>query len=225
MSAFKMQGFCCAVAAVVTGLCIAAVPAPGWAAGSAWSVEVDCATCHEAEAQTLVRPDAVHKGLPCGSCHADEKALTGVHKNVDASSDLPKRLKKAKIDAAVCLACHGAVPETVEEGGHGLAADGVAIKDGGDAVMSAEVAMPMLSDDSASPWEALAELTDGSDVLVDSEGTVVNPHDLPTVSDHAAITCIDCHKVHAEADAAKTARSLCRTCHHEDVFECYTCHD
>lgn len=72
--------------------------------------------------------------------------------------------------------------------------------------------------------EGLAEITADSEVLTDDEGTVVNPHDLPDVKDHAQIGCGDCHRLHASKSAASVADALCLSCHHEDVYECGTCH-
>ena len=72
--------------------------------------------------------------------------------------------------------------------------------------------------------EALVEATDDSSALTDSEGTVVNPHDIPDVKEHKDISCQSCHKMHAESKPASMAPTLCQDCHHEDVYECYTCH-
>lgn len=74
------------------------------------------------------------------------------------------------------------------------------------------------------PSEALVEATAGSSALTDSEGTVVNPHDIPDVKEHKDISCQSCHKMHAESKPASLAPTLCQDCHHEDVYECYTCH-
>jgi hypothetical protein len=68
---------------------------------------------------------------------------------------------------------------------------------------------------------ATANLT----VLTDSDGTTVNPHAIPENSDHAAIACADCHKMHKDEALEKTAQNLCVGCHHKNVYECYTCHD
>ena len=72
--------------------------------------------------------------------------------------------------------------------------------------------------------EALVEATADSSALTDSEGTVVNPHDIPDVKEHKDISCQSCHKMHAESKPASMAPTLCQDCHHEDVYECYTCH-
>jgi len=73
--------------------------------------------------------------------------------------------------------------------------------------------------------ESLAESAKDSTALTDKNGTVVNPHDLPQVTAHASIVCGSCHKLHEpNEDTGKTASDLCVGCHHEDVYECNTCH-
>lgn len=64
-------------------------------------------------------------------------------------------------------------------------------------------------------------------VLTDLQGTVVNPHDLPANEDHEkSISCVDCHEFHvADYDVAKTAPEECISCHHDNIYECHTCHD
>ena len=58
-----------------------------------------------------------------------------------------------------------------------------------------------------------------------SNGKTVNPHDLPATETHQAITCTNCHTMHSEqTDLDGDAKSYCTSCHHADVFECYTCH-
>lgn len=70
----------------------------------------------------------------------------------------------------------------------------------------------------------LAQNTAGSNVLTDSKGKVVNPHALPQNSDHAIISCVSCHEMHTDNAMEKTAKDFCVSCHHENVFECNTCH-
>lgn len=72
----------------------------------------------------------------------------------------------------------------------------------------------------------LAAVTADLDVLTDTQGTTVNPHALPDNADHAAeATCSSCHKMHeSDGDPQRDARRLCNDCHHEGVYECYTCH-
>lgn len=71
----------------------------------------------------------------------------------------------------------------------------------------------------------LAQKTASVTALTDSNGKTVNPHDLPATETHQAITCTNCHTMHSEqTDLDSDAKSYCTSCHHADVFECYTCH-
>lgn len=68
---------------------------------------------------------------------------------------------------------------------------------------------------------ATADLT----ILTDENGTTKNPHDLPETEGHESITCGGCHKMHESAsDPLVTAPEFCIGCHHENVYECGTCH-
>jgi len=73
--------------------------------------------------------------------------------------------------------------------------------------------------------EELAAKTEASTVLTDTNGTVVNPHDLPVNDDHATVDCGSCHSMHAADPLEQTASKACRGCHHMDVYECNTCHE
>ena len=61
-------------------------------------------------------------------------------------------------------------------------------------------------------------------VLTDMNGTIVNPHALPESADHAEVSCVSCHQMHAAGSIEKKAQRACASCHHADVYECYTCH-
>ena len=74
-------------------------------------------------------------------------------------------------------------------------------------------------------WEALAEETAETTTLTDSEGTTVNPHDLPDGHVDDKVTCTDCHEVHTGSDLEETATDFCTNCHHQNVYECNTCHE
>lgn len=75
-------------------------------------------------------------------------------------------------------------------------------------------------------YEELATKTADYKDLVDAEGTIVNPHALPETEKHNGRVCGDCHKMHESGqDMAKNSMQYCRSCHHEDVFECNTCHN
>lgn len=72
--------------------------------------------------------------------------------------------------------------------------------------------------------DALVAATADSTVLVDENGTQVNPHDLPAGEQHANISCGSCHKMHNDLTTRQTAQNTCLTCHHANVYECNTCH-
>jgi hypothetical protein len=74
---------------------------------------------------------------------------------------------------------------------------------------------------------SLAQDSAASNALTDSVGTVVNPHQLPQTASgiHEEIVCADCHELHNdETGLEKSAKDYCLSCHHADVFVCYTCH-
>lgn len=73
-------------------------------------------------------------------------------------------------------------------------------------------------------YEALAGKTVDSQACTDKNGLVVNPHGLPTNVEHEDIDCASCHIMHDSRAAADQAESLCGSCHHESVYECFTCH-
>lgn len=73
--------------------------------------------------------------------------------------------------------------------------------------------------------DELAAKTADSTVLTDSNGTVVNPHDLPDNERHQEIVCGDCHSMHESGGVQASAPKACTTCHHAGVYECGTCHE
>lgn len=74
-------------------------------------------------------------------------------------------------------------------------------------------------------WNEIAEATSAV-VVTDSNGTEINPHGFPENDTHAQIACVDCHSVHvSEEEMTTVAKDECKSCHHQDVFECGTCHE
>ncbi|MCL1846357.1 MAG: hypothetical protein FWF91_00110 [Coriobacteriia bacterium] len=70
------------------------------------------------------------------------------------------------------------------------------------------------------------EATKDSTVLTDLSGRVQNPHDLPVHSDHTnMINCLSCHVMHQPLQLEVSARLVCIGCHHQNEFECFTCHE
>jgi hypothetical protein len=61
--------------------------------------------------------------------------------------------------------------------------------------------------------------------LTDSNGVTANPHDLPVSDSHAKrIICMSCHEMHGKNPVNETAPKVCEGCHHQNVYECGTCH-
>lgn len=73
--------------------------------------------------------------------------------------------------------------------------------------------------------EELAAKTADCTVLTDENGKTVNPHDLPEGHFGVNVDCGSCHKMHSAVDTATSAQNSCMTCHHNNVYECGTCHD
>lgn len=70
-----------------------------------------------------------------------------------------------------------------------------------------------------------SEAAVNSVALTDDRGTIVNPHDLPESESHDTLTCGSCHAMHDKKPLEETASEACAQCHHQDVYECYTCHE
>lgn len=70
----------------------------------------------------------------------------------------------------------------------------------------------------------LAEATQSVLALTDSNGTTVNPHMLPGNVEHGDIDCSSCHIMHENSNVVEQSKSFCASCHHEGVYECFTCH-
>lgn len=72
--------------------------------------------------------------------------------------------------------------------------------------------------------EEFAKLSGGS-LLADANGLEVNAHEVITGEQHEGIACVSCHEVHDDTLPAEQAQKVCKSCHHAQVFECFTCHD
>jgi hypothetical protein len=149
----------------------------------------------------------------CSVCHVSEFAsesdnvtLAGIHKMNPESTDSVK-----------CVTCHAdtsilaALHKDVTTGE-------VTVKRLKKTEVASDACTTSGCHDNA---EERKTATVGSTILTDQRGTVVNPHDVPINEYHDTISCASCHKGHNAIDAPKT----CLSCHHEDVYECNTCHD
>lgn len=193
-----------------------------------WSIDMNCtASCHNVQAETMAGKVAqgaqAHGGLPCVSCHADEEGLAKGHAKVTADdTKSPKRLKKSEVPSEACLTCHqatdGVVPSrawTAEE----------SVQDTkGDASKTVEDKVEGSAGKTGTPAYSSSTTAD-IDYLVDINGTTVNPHRLPINKSHATIGCATCHMMHDDTPLEETAVEACIRCHHDNVYECFTCHD
>lgn len=144
----------------------------------------------------------------CAACHvneetacSDEKALASRH---------------AALELA-CVDCH-----TDEKGlvkGHKKAKEGVVkVKRLKKSEIDPEVCL------TCHKQEDLIKATADLDVLTDTKGTTVNPHKLPDVVEHEGVSCASCHYMHRDKSATEAAPAVCNGCHHDGVYECFSCH-
>lgn len=167
-----------------------------------WSADSDCGSCHEFEAAsagdgtTLYSLHAQHESYSeCVDCHVDNGGALA--QAHEGYADPKARLPKKLKDTSVS-------EETcLSSGCHSL--------------------------------DGITAATASSTVLTDSNGTVVNPHEILVDEVHVAnskadLACSSCHKMHAEKGmapeaTAEAAQKKCTGCHHQNVYECGTCHE
>lgn len=147
-------------------------------------------------------------GSDCDVCHVVEQA-----------SYRDSACAASRHEGQACVSCHAdeSALLTVHEG-----------KTASDA-MPKRLKVAEVADDTClschfGTCEELAAAT--VDIAVaDSKGTAVNPHDVPPSEQHSTMRCADCHGMHDAETVFDQAIAECASCHHADVFECYTCHD
>ncbi len=151
--------------------------------------------------------------MDCAVCHETQNATMtdGVH---DASVHLTESPE------ITCVSCH------TDEAGLSKAHEGKSATD----TMPKELKKTKIDPAGCqasgchdlSSDEMLA-LTADYTALVDSKGTMVNPHDvLNKTEGHSELDCSSCHSMHGEEIAAEVT---CVSCHHSGVYECNTCHE
>lgn len=143
----------------------------------------------------------------CGMCHAKEQA-SFEDDACAASQHATVACSECHVDAAALSAAHeGATAESASK-----------------AALITTVVEAATCESCHALVEVAAATADAT-VLTDENGTVVNPHALPESADHAEVTCTNCHTTHASsATIEKKAQRACASCHHANVYECYTCH-
>lgn len=160
------------------------------------------AEASEAAMQAAWSPDA-----DCAACHASEES---------SFSDMNAAASK---HADGCMTCHS------DESGLAKVHEKAEGKDHPKKLKKTEI------DDATclschGGYEELAAKTAGLELLTDDKGTTVNPHEAPGLTPgHEAMTCSDCHALHTDEPADKMAPETCLSCHHDNVYECGTCHE
>ena len=219
--------------AAVTALALAGLALPvAFAAEAEWSMDGDCGACHVQEAASCdveaavtgedVDADGndrvsagktVSGGTPAEKESADREPTDG---KTSAEGAAPLASAHAALG---CAACHSD-EEALTQVHDGVTADDRMPK----RLRKAKIDPEQLCQSCHGTMEELAQKTTESTALTDGAGTVVNPHDLPDVEDHAKLDCLDCHSMHKGQSSADTAMNTCNGCHHAAVFECGTCH-
>lgn len=230
-----------AISALACGPALATAAAVVGAAEKAeykWSMDLDCSLCHEKEYATLAGEAAgdggpAPAGVAAAAGDADEGARAGGAEAPKGSTGKEgvggeEAASESPIEAYVathasrfgftCATCHDDEAGLAE--GHEKLNSGKVSKRLKKSSVSSEACLACHS------WDDLAAATEGYDGLVDERGTVVNPHALPDVEEHATIACTDCHKAHTlgAKPVADSSIIACLTCYHAGVFECGTCH-
>ena len=165
-----------------------------------WSIKLDCTECHAKETASL--ENAEEKGTP-----SDKTASS----KVDGYA-----VMHAGDFGLTCIDCHVDSDELAK--GHKKLNSGKEAK----RLKKSDVACDVCA--TCHNADDLVAKTADYKGLVDSNGTVVNPHHLPATESHTAITCTDCHQVHSGEPIAESAPGACTSCHHAGVYECGTCH-
>lgn len=168
----------------------------------------------------------------CLGCHGDGMIAapeTGQGVGAQKTSDTAEAANSTDAQATPKDAADNAdktVPGTDQKAGDSKASADTSGEKAPDADSDQAADSKAIDGDQAKPGRsALIAATADSTVLTDENGTTVNPHDLPAVEDHASVNCIDCHKGHTDDALEVSAMKACVLCHHENVFECYTCHE
>lgn len=144
----------------------------------------------------------------CSTCHADE-----------ASSRQDAACTASKHTNLQCADCHTDTA-TLAKQHEGASSDDRMPSRLKQTTVEASVCL------SCHDQEEIAAESSLCTALTDAQDTTVNPHELPETDTHGQIVCTDCHSMHEEqADLQGDAKAYCMSCHHADVFECYTCHE
>lgn len=164
------------------------------------------------EATQAAAVDAPFSWTPdanCSLCHATQSA---------SLTDSACQVSANHADVA-CTQCHS------DGSGLSSAHDGVTLADTKGAKKLAKTSVDQDACISCHADAGVPEAAASSAALTDDQGTTVNPHDLPQSESHDTLTCGSCHAMHDKEPLEATASAACTQCHHQNVYECYTCHE
>ena len=202
----------CVIVAATAALCLVCFScAPSPSAPASSDEPKDSGAAVEDAPTTPADASMWSMDIDCGVCHQDKQASTE-----DSSLRACTHATQA---GATCITCHSD-ESTLSTVHQDATAEGPMPKKLKKTTVDAQTCQASgCHDMSADEFKALtADVTE----LVDSNGTMVNPHEvMGLTAGHADIKCSDCHSEHkADAGAATT----CISCHHAGVYECNTCH-
>lgn len=175
----------------------------------AWGCVPQAPSAQTAGAKADAVEVAWSPGIDCASCHVEEASTS-----TDATCLAGHHATTQNLDCVTCHADESALADVHEDMNNGKVPKKLK-------KTSVDQALCLGCHDQTE----LAQKTASSTVLTDENGTVTNPHDLPSNSDHESVTCTSCHEGHATEPVQETAPEYCKSCHHENVYECGTCHE
>ena len=196
----------------LVGMLAACAPAPAATSASAESGDAPAssqAAADQAETQVAAMEFAWSPEADCTMCHSAE---------ADSLTDATCQISASHGDLQ-CVQCHAdtdgltAAHEKVE------ASDTKGAKRLKKTEVSSDACLACHQSDYTP--EAVPEVS----WLTDDQGTTVNPHDLPESESHSTVLCANCHSMHADDPVATTAAKACTNCHHQNVYQCFTCHE
>ena len=146
----------------------------------------------------------------------DEGTMVYAHYNNDSGDE----------DEVTCLSCHEM--DMLRELYYKV--DASILEEAMNSMNSSETTLMCLTCHGS--YQELAALTADYTGFADGEGTVANPHiyggglaESSSEEQHYALSCLSCHSGHTDMDAITMGIIYCYGCHHDEVFECGTCHE
>lgn len=198
-----------------------------------WSLEADCASCHEKQAASFESVGVEGKGdskaevekVDGAESKADVNKATSAASDKNADGEAKAVEPLAVTHAGVmCATCHNDEEKLAEA--HENATGPKLVRRLKYTYVETQTCLACHDS-----WESLAEKTKDCTMLADKRGTVVNPHAAPathtqgTETEKAYVACYMCHDMHGTDSVEEQADYTCQGCHHEDVYECHTCHE